>query len=214
MRILKIRLSNINSLQGDWEIDFTSPEYTNNGIFAISGPTGAGKSTILDAISLALYACTPRINSITQASNEVMSRGTYDCNAELVFMAASKTYKAVFRHHRAKSGKLQPVSHLLYEPDGDNWRAVTQKKTETLQRIIAITGMDFEQFTRSMLLAQGNFSAFLKAKGDERAKALEKITGTEIYSEISVRALERKREQEEITAGTQRQTRWRGVALR
>ena len=197
MRILKIRLSNINSLQGDWEIDFTSPEYTNNGIFAISGPTGAGKSTILDAISLALYACTPRINSITQASNEVMSRGTYDCNAELVFMAASKTYKAVFRHHRAKSGKLQPVSHLLYEPDGDNWRAVTQKKTETLQRIIAITGMDFEQFTRSMLLAQGNFSAFLKAKGDERAKALEKITGTEIYSEISVRALERKREQEE-----------------
>ena len=84
MKILELRFKNLNSLYGEWHIDFTKPEYTSNGIFALTGPTGAGKSTILDAICLALYGATPRLGKITQSSNDIMSRQTGECYAEVV----------------------------------------------------------------------------------------------------------------------------------
>ena len=85
MKILKLRFKNLNSLYGEFTIDFTSSEYVSNGIFAITGTTGAGKSTILDAICLALYARTPRLKSITKNTNEIMSRQTGECFAEVIF---------------------------------------------------------------------------------------------------------------------------------
>ncbi|HQB45217.1 MAG TPA: AAA family ATPase, partial [Polyangiaceae bacterium] len=85
MRILQVRFKNLNSLEGEWQIDLTHPSFTSESIFAITGPTGAGKSTILDAICLALYGRTPRLEKVTKSSNEIMSRQAEDCFAEVVF---------------------------------------------------------------------------------------------------------------------------------
>ena len=85
MKILKLWFQNLNSLRGKWIVDFTTPEYTGDGIFAITGPTGAGKSTVLDAICLALYGRTPRLKAINQTANEIMSRQSGECFAEVVF---------------------------------------------------------------------------------------------------------------------------------
>lgn len=191
MRILKIRFANLNSLTGNWEIDLTDPVFLSNGIFAITGPTGAGKSTILDAICLALYGRTPRLNRITKSSNEIMSRQKGECFAEITFETSNGVFRCHWSQHRARKkpdGELQAPKHEITD-------AVTGKIIETRLRDISghiesITGMDFDQFTRSMLLAQGGFAAFLQADSDQRAPILEQITGTDIYSRISVRVHE------------------------
>jgi exonuclease SbcC len=89
MRIQNIRFQNLNSLTGIWEIDLTRPDFVSAGIFAITGPTGAGKTTILDAICLALYGRTPRLKTLSDSENEIMSRQTGECMAEVVFQIAS-----------------------------------------------------------------------------------------------------------------------------
>ena len=83
MKILHIRFANLNSLAGAWAIDLTGPEYLADGIFAITGPTGAGKSTILDAVCLALYGRTPRLKLVSKSTNEIMTRHTGECWAEV-----------------------------------------------------------------------------------------------------------------------------------
>ena len=83
MKILSLRLKNLNSLKGEWFIDFRKAPFTDNGLFAITGPTGAGKSTLLDAICLALYHETPRLKSISASTNDIMTRHTVDCLAEV-----------------------------------------------------------------------------------------------------------------------------------
>lgn len=200
MKILKIRFANLNSLVGNWEIDLTDQVFLQNGIFAITGPTGAGKSTILDAISLALYGRTPRLNKITKTSNEIMSRQTGECFAEVTFETSKGTFCCHWSQRRARkkpNGELQAPKQEISD-------AVTGKILETKLRDISnqiesITGMDFDQFTRSMLLAQGGFAAFLQANADQRAPILEQITGTDIYSRISVRVHEiRFTEQKEL----------------
>ena len=122
MRILSLSLKNLNSLQGEWHIDFRHPAYSENGIFAITGQTGAGKSTILDAICLALYGQTPRLEDINSASNEIMSRNTAECWAKVIFSVKNKTYLCEWSQQRAykkPEGKLQPHSHAIsyYEED-------------------------------------------------------------------------------------------------
>ncbi len=208
MRILTLSLKNLNSLKGEWHIDFTDPAYEDSGIFAITGQTGAGKTTILDAICLALYGETPRIANISGASNEVMTRRTGDCYAEVVITVAGKFYRCHWSQRRAYNkpdGKLQSAEHELSElacfDDVINKNAgniIESKLSRTKGEIQAITGMDFQQFTRSALLAQGSFSAFLKANASERADILEKITGTDIYADISRRVHEKKRNNEQI----------------
>ena len=192
MRILHLRLKNLNSLVGEWSIDFTHPDYESNGIFAIIGPTGAGKSTLLDAICLALYGKTPRLDKISKSSNEVMARQTGECFAEVTFETARGKYRcfwAQHRSHKKAGGELQSAQREIVD-------AITNTVLENhLNRVEAkieeITGMDFQRFTRSMLLAQGSFDAFLKASPSERAPILEQITGTEIYSKISIGVFER-----------------------
>lgn len=187
MRILNLKFKNINSLTGDWEIDFTDNAYTTSGLFAITGPTGAGKSTILDAISLALYGRTPRVENVTASENELMSRHTGECSAEVIFENHKGRFLCHWHQNRAygkATGKLQPLRHEISNmADG---KPLGSNLTETRQKIIEVTGMDFNQFTRSVLLAQGEFSKFLKAKPDDRSPMLEKITGTAIYSDISI----------------------------
>ena len=207
MRILEVRFKNLNSLAGEWTIDLTHPSYASDGIFAITGPTGAGKTTILDAICLALYGRTPRLNKVTKSANEVMSRQTGECFAEVTFEASSGRYRCHWSQHRARKrpdGELQNPKHEIANADtGDIYES---KLRGVADQIESATGMDFDRFTRSMLLAQGSFAAFLQASADDRAPILEQITGTEIYSQISIRVHERRGEEKEKLSLLQAET--------
>jgi exonuclease SbcC len=193
MKILNIRFCNLNSLAGSWSIDLTAPEYLSDGIFAITGPTGAGKTTILDAVCLALYGKTPRLLAITKSSNEIMTRQTGECWAEVEFSTGKGTYRCHWSQHRSRKsphGELQAQKHEII--DSSNDKVIESKIRMVEKKVIEVIGMTFDQFTRSILLAQGDFDTFLKARPDERAPILEQITGTEMYSRISRKVHERK----------------------
>ena len=198
MRILQIRFKNLNSLAGEWSIDLTHPAFAADGIFAITGPTGAGKTTVLDAVCLALYGRTPRLGKVTKSENEVLSRRTGECFAEVTFEIQSGRYRCHWSQRRSRrrpDGELQAPKHEIAH--ADSGEILDSKVKGVAGQIEAVTGMDFDRFTRSMLLAQGGFAAFLQADPDDRAPLLEQITGTEIYSRISVRVHERQREERE-----------------
>jgi len=191
MRITQIRFQNLNSLAGTWRIDFTDPAYLENSLFAITGPTGAGKSTILDAICLALYGRTPRLDKVTKSSNEIMSRHTGVCFAEVEFDTMQGSFRCHWSQHRSRkkgSGELQQPKHEIATiPTGT---ILESRMKDVLLKVEEVSGMDFDRFTRSTLLAQGGFAAFLQAKPDERAPLLEQITGSRIYSQISIQVHE------------------------
>ncbi|WP_177420807.1 AAA family ATPase [endosymbiont of Lamellibrachia barhami] len=198
MRILQVRFKNLNSLAGEWAIDLACPAFSSDGIFAITGPTGAGKTTILDAICLALYGRTPRLNKVTKSGNEIMSRQTGECFAEVTFETQAGRFRCHWSQHRARKkpgGELQAPKHEI--ADVDSGRILEAKLRGVADQIETVTGMDFDRFTRSMLLAQGGFAAFLQAAPDERAPILEQITGTEIYSQISIQVHKRHSEERE-----------------
>ncbi|MGR6833919.1 AAA family ATPase [Aliivibrio wodanis] len=186
MRILSLSFSNLNSLKGEWKIDFSASPFAENGLFAITGPTGAGKTTILDAICLALYHKTPRLGGISTSSNEIMTRGTAECSAEVEFEVKGKAYRAFWSQRRSRGkvdGNLQAATVELAEVDSEKVLATQVKKKDEL--INSITGLDFSRFTKSMMLSQGQFAAFLNADANDRAGLLEELTGTEIYGQIS-----------------------------
>jgi len=204
MRILKVRFKNLNSLAGEWEIDLAHPAFVSDGIFAITGPTGAGKTTILDAVCLALYGRTPRLSKVNKSGNEIMSRQTGECFAEVTFETQAGRFRCHWsqrRAHRRPDGEFQNPKHEI--ADADTGRIFEAKLRGVAEQIEAATGMDFDRFTRSMLLAQGGFAAFLQAAPDERAPILEQITGTEIYSRISMRVHERRSEERKRLDGLQ-----------
>ena len=193
MKILKLRFKNLNSLVGEWTIDFSDKRFIDDGIFAITGPTGAGKSTILDAISLALYAQTPRLGKITKSSNEIMSKGTGECFSEVLFEVNGKQYLTHWYQHRSRrkaNGELQNPKHEISK----NGKILEDNLRKVPTKVEDICGLDFDKMRRSMLLAQGSFDVFLKANANERAPLLEEITGTQIYSQISIEVHKKKSE--------------------
>jgi exonuclease SbcC len=216
MKIISLRFKNINSLQGEWKIDFSQEPFASSGLFAITGATGAGKTTLLDAICLALYHRTPRLNEPSPA-DKVMTRHTGDCLAEVEFEVKhegqQKRYRAFWEVRRAKgaaNGKLQPAKVELAEvnirQEGDmssedslsGDKIIADKIKDKDNAIADITGLDFGRFTKSMLLAQGGFAAFLNANAGERAELLEELTGTEIYGKISEAVFNRFRDEERL----------------
>ena len=219
----------ILAIRGDFEIDFTVEPLLSAGIFAISGPTGAGKSTLLDTMCLALFARTPRTDQakennvkLQDVSNEQLSqsdprfllrRGTSSGFAEVDFMALNghryRTRWSVARARDKENGRLQNPRLALYNLDKEEEEQGTRSDLQA--RIIDLIGLTFEQFTRSVLLAQNDFSTFLKAEQGEKASLLEKLTGTELYSAISRQIFERNARAKE--AFDLIQTRIQGIEL-
>lgn len=206
MKILNLRFKNLNSLYGEWSIDFTDPDYIDNGLFAITGPTGAGKSTILDAICLALYGQTPRLKIISESVNEVMSRQMGECFAEITFQTNDGIYQCHWSQRKARGkadGKLQSPKHEISDY---NKAKVLETKIKKVHKLVEQkTGMDFKRFCKSILLAQGGFTAFLKASSDERSEILEQMTGSEIYSDISKMVYARDKEESDKTTLLQKE---------
>ncbi|WP_395399939.1 AAA family ATPase [Pseudoduganella sp. UC29_106] len=205
MKILRIGGKNLASLADEFSVDFESQPLASSGLFAISGPTGAGKSTLLDALCLALYDATPRLLTATgktpdtgdhissQDPRTLLRRGAAEGYAEVDFVGNDGTpYRARWNVRRARTkaaGALQPTSMSLHKlPE---LHPIGGTKTEVKAEIERRIGLSFGQFTRAVLLAQNEFATFLKAADDERGTLLETLTGSAIYSEISMRAHER-----------------------
>ena len=213
MKVLAIRGKNLASLEKEFEVDFTVEPLKSAGIFAITGSTGSGKSTLLDALCMALFDTSPRINHASENvsvqdvgdntirqgdSRTILRRGAIEGYAEVDFVSlGGEVFRAqwsVRRAHNKVDGALKTGEIRLH-----NLSAGIEeqgKKTELLHRISELIGLTFYQFTRSVLLAQGDFSAFLKAKQPEKAELLEKLTGTTIFSRISMAIYEKSKEAE------------------
>ncbi|WP_394189488.1 AAA family ATPase [Pseudoalteromonas atlantica] len=210
MKITAVRIHNLASIV-DAEIDFTKTPLKEAGLFAITGDTGAGKSTFLDAICLALYTKTARLkgdkgnlidfNGDSIKLNDprnLLRKGKWQGYAEVEFVGQDKQlYRARYsiqRTHKKVSGKLKTAEHTLYTlPD----ETLIADKSTTIKEVEHKIGLSFEQFSRAVLLAQHEFAAFLKATGDERAQLLECLTGTDKFSLIGKRIFERHKEQKD-----------------
>ncbi|WP_296282492.1 AAA family ATPase [uncultured Acinetobacter sp.] len=206
MKILSIRLKNLASLSGEHFIDFESEPLASAGLVAIIGKTGAGKSTILDAMCLALFNRIPRLKDsdgkltdvdgselLTNSPLTVLRRGTAHGFAELTFVAQDqKHYLARWELKRSREkadGKLQSVQrYLKCLTDGV---VIADKAKAVDASIFKITQLSFEQFTRAVLLAQSEVTAFLKARDNERGELLEYLTNSSIFGKIGQLAFDK-----------------------
>ncbi|TAJ06868.1 hypothetical protein DMA11_22260 [Marinilabiliaceae bacterium JC017] len=198
MKLLSIRLQNINSLKGEHHIDFTSGALAETGLFAITGPTGSGKSTLLDAITLALYSQTPRSGKISKNDitrfGTLITRNTNEAFAEVEYETGNHIYRSQWSISRARTGNLRDYEMKLsrQEASGD-FIALDAKKSEIPDANARLIGLNYDQFLKSILLSQGEFARFLKSNANERGDLLEKITGTEIYRAIGKLAYDRQK---------------------
>lgn len=209
MRIRAIRGRNLASLAGDFAVDFGAEPLASAGVFAISGPTGAGKSTLLDAMCLALYHETPRLKAAQELNvsipdvhdqsitprdpRNLLRRGCGEGWAEVEFADRSgvawRARWSVARARGKPDGRLQPATAELVRCEDQ--QRFDGKLSDIQARLVELTGLSFEQFCRSVLLAQNEFAALLKARQNERADLLEALTGTEIFQRLSTLAHER-----------------------
>ena len=196
MKILKIEFENINSLRGPQQIDFSDKPFSVSSLFAITGPTGSGKSTILDVICLALFNHVPRLGKITK--NEIIAKGailtrnqkeafarvTYDCKRGVY---ASKWSISTNRNDNLRDYEME-IADLA------SGKLIDLKKSDVPAKNEALIGLNYNQFIKAVLLAQGEFAQFLKVNKAERGELLEKITGTGIYRELGKKAYEKNKE--------------------
>lgn len=209
MKILAIRGCNLASIDREFEIDFTQEPLKSAGLFAITGHTGAGKSTILDAMCLALYDKTPRTEQKVQMVNTneigevkqddprlILRKGTGSGWAEVDFRAINgniyRSRWSVSRAYGKPTGKLQSVEISVINLSDQN--KLSGSKTDLLAQLENLIGLSYSQFVQSVLLAQNDFASFLKAVDNDKAKILEKITGIDIYAKISKRIFEKSKE--------------------
>lgn len=215
MQILSIRGENIASLAQPFEVNLDEGPVAAAGLFAITGETGAGKSSLLDAMCLALYGNCPRLSgdgtreSIIDVDGQVLKssdprmvlrRGAISGYAEVTFLGGDgQTYTAGWSARRARgrfTGRLQGVERSLMRCSDE--QMLETQVTQVNDKVISLTGLTYDEFRRTVLLAQGDFDAFLGAKTDERAAILEKVTGTQIYRDISRKVFDRNRQAEQV----------------
>jgi exonuclease SbcC len=196
MRILSITLKNLHSLKGLHEIDLTRPSFVESGIFLITGPTGAGKSTILDALALALYGRAPRYSS--KSPKEILSKSEKEGFAEVTFQVKDKIYRSRWELQKRikRSGEEEfetkmRIAELNGSPSSlPGQKDITPEGKSSLveKKIEELTGLNYERFLRSVMLAQGQFAAFLKAKAKEKTELLSQISGVDIFRRLSMEA--------------------------
>ena len=200
MKILSLKSLNINSLKGEVSIDFAKLTQ-ENALFLITGPTGSGKSTLLDIISCALYGRTARVKN----PNNLMSKNCAEAYCEVEFEIKGKFYRSSWKQRRARkkyNGAFQ--SAIMELVDLEENRIFPLRPSEVPKKIEELSGLDFSRFMHSMLLAQGSFASFLKVDEKERSILLEKITGTQIYADISKAIFEKYRLLEQEIANEQK----------
>lgn len=197
MKIISIKFLNLNSLKGAHEIRFDKPPFTESGLFAITGPTGAGKTTILDAITVGLYG---RVHRHDKDASESMTRFTGESFAEVEFEMHHQLYRAKWSIRRSRNkpdGALQTAKMELADAVTGNI-IIAHPLVSVQQKIVEVCGLDYNQFLRSVMLSQGDFTRFLKASENERSELLEKITDTGIYSQISAYVFEKAKEKKRL----------------
>ena len=195
MKILSIKFKNINSLEGEHYINFEEEPFKNTHIFAITGPTGSGKSTILDVICLSLYNKTPRMLVVTPDNmitvGAIITRGKNDAYAQVKYQCEKGIFISEWSIRTKRTGNIDDIKMFVYDGEG---KPINQKKSEATEINIANIGLNYEQFVKSVILAQGDFSLFLKSNKKERGAILEQITGIEIYRELGKLAFRKNKE--------------------
>ena len=189
MKLCKLKLKNLNSFRREIEVDFEKTPLDEASLVAITGPTGAGKTTLLDAICVALYGRTPRLTGIgSQNPSHLISHGETDAYAEVHFVASGTRYLAEWSLRRRGSPKGRLLStennELISDRLSARGKTLGASKKTISEEITDILGLDFDAFKRSVMLAQGEFAAFLKAKDEERRTILEATAGVGIYDEL------------------------------
>ena len=189
MKLCKLKLKNLNSFRGEIELDFEKSPLAGASLVAITGPTGAGKTTLLDAICVALYGRTPRLTGIgTQNPNQLISHGETEGGAEVHFVANGVRYLAEWslRRNRSPKGRLLFAENdeLITDRLSSQGKSLGSSENTISKEINAILGLDFDAFKRAVMLAQGEFAAFLKANAEERRTILEATAGVDIYEEL------------------------------
>ena len=190
MKLCKLKLKNLNSFRGETELDFERPPLDEASLVAITGPTGAGKTTLLDAICVALYGKTPRLAGTgTQHPSHLLRHGETDCHAEVHFEANGVRYLAEWSLRRNGTPKGQLLfaenDELITDRLSTKGKSLGVSENTISEEINAILGLDFDAFKRSVMLAQGEFAAFLKADLKSRREILEKTAGIGIYNRIN-----------------------------
>ncbi|MBK8081271.1 MAG: AAA family ATPase [Saprospiraceae bacterium] len=198
MKITKIAIKNIHSLKGFHIVNFEEEPLLSAGLFAIIGPTGAGKSTLLDVITLALFNKIPRIGSFSTPEMEkigsVVTHNTDDALAEIEYVIFKKKYRSTWKIQKNSKGNWKDYEmEVASLPDNI---LIETKKSEVPKVNEQMIGLNYEQFRKSILLAQGEFAQFLKSDQNERAKLLMEITGSQIYQEIGKAAFEKYKEKQ------------------
>ena len=189
MKLCKLKLKNLNSFRGDIELDFEQSPLAEAALVAITGPTGAGKTTLLDAICVALYGKTPRLAGTgSQNPSHLISHGETECHAEVHFVANGIRYLAEWnlKHGSSPNGQLRSANNgeLITDRLSTKGKSLGSSESTVSEEITDILGLDFDAFKRSVMLAQGEFAAFLKAKNEERRTILEATAGVGIYEEL------------------------------
>ncbi len=202
MRILNLRFKNINSLEGEHVINFEQSPFSESGVFAITGPNGSGKTSVMDAITLGLYGETFRF---VHPAHHVMTQQTVDCFSQVEFALSEERYQSIWQVQRADDqlgGELlEPQMRLIRLHDGE---VLASTSAQVCASIAELTGMNFRNFSRSILLAQGDFAAFLNALDSERMDILEKIIATDIYGDYQ-QSLQTKLDQAQAALEQQQQ---------
>lgn len=218
MKFIKLEILNLASLdRQDGEIiSFEEGALGDSTIFSIVGPTGSGKSTILDAICLALYNRAPRYprkkgdrnqnieiygepedgerNRLAPTdSRNILTRGKKEGYSKLTFLANNgNVYRAEWYVHKKVKKYDEAITSLykLTTTDG-----IPSEETAEWNELPKIIGLDYDQFLRTVLIAQGSFANFLSAKENERYELLEKLIGCEeLYTDIASKIKQKKDE--------------------
>ncbi len=204
MRILRLHLQNVHALRNQWTIQFDQFPLYEAGLFAITGPTGGGKSSLLDAMIVALYGRVPRYGHNTPT--ELMTRHTAETLIELDFAVQQGRFRARWNLRRARgqaTGRVQPARHELQNLETN--QTLDLRSSDVPKEVEKLTGLNMERFLRSVILPQGDFAAFLRAKEKERGELLEELTGLHVYSELSELAFSCSRESREALEKLQQQ---------